>query len=1239
MARGPFQGSWQPNLRPVVVTAPDALVYINGAMELAGCPGCSRTFDINKYITSIQVDLNIDSVPGSASLSLSVPRQTIDDFLFNGNPVITPMMEVEIYAKGYYLLEGIPQYYPIFWGLVTEVNDQYSGGAHTVSINCADILKWWELCKVNVHAGLTTPGAKSKDMLQNIFHGMNPFDIIFTLAQKAFGDVVYGANSLTTSGRQTVPQVTFDVALSDMALYWQDRFARIRNGLMLYGTNGIAVRGDTLESTYQQTGGPGGYRPNNWVSNAVRYGNGGQDQGQMGYDPTDPGVVAFRDTYSNLSIDMWQSEYQTKLELAQAAKEVIGYEFFMDVDGSIVFKPPFYNLNVLPNFPLSWIQDIDVIEWDFSESEAEVVTQIILQGSFAGSKDIGTGQEFNPFSSVVDYHLLRKYGWRSQTYNSEFLGNEMLMFYHGLDLLDRLNSRRHRGTVTIPMRPELRLGFPVYIASKDQIWYVQGISHNLNFGGRATTTLTLTAKRAKFIGINGITTLKLMSMTSGPAPATAAPVTTPGASATGPGNSQSAGNPLPSTAFPYSSRQLSAQAKFQISLGTHPAYLPPINTDVSAVAPDGVNPYEANVMQDPTTGLLVGAPSVVMVYTGSFAGAASVPSNLNSNLGQQNPGQNPMISPTLATQVTATQNTNQTNRSTGQLDQRAEQLREQYITNRYAYGLNSAGRFIYAYDKGGLGSANPSGVIGEILTMPSANCPPDPATQPSGSLFAGSPVALIRPVSDECGYEVIGHYKYGRRVALSDGSLVLTGNTNSAVNIDTQFALGGNLFATLTAQTQGLTTISASAYPNPATAVTQMAPTSLASSGSVTQPDSSAQTPNPTGNQLVGPSGYNALGGPQQVGSPPSVQATQLSSALTLAEMDVQEQGQDPGDPNDVTCPCQLMRIDLAFLNVGYTVSGPGGVGSTIIGSATPDATSLGNSVPGAPVTATLGSSQNPSPLQQSLNNQIQQVQNLQTQLDAVQSRANQIDQVTNPVGWAAAQQTIQQLQNEIDAATATQTDIEQQIQTNASAPNQAGSSGTVPAPTAGSVLAKAEQFLVNLYQALDSPHQQLEQTFRGNYLPGGALNQPANSLNGGASSSAPPLAPPFSPATASALGNPAAIAIAGDSAVNDLSQTWSQFGTQLAAAAQRTQLQQQVASGLAQLSAVQSQISALQQQASATGSSTVGAGGQTLQQQIAALQTQASMLQQQISNAQQQVATLPAPTSTGTPSLTPVTP
>jgi hypothetical protein len=888
MARSPFQGTYQYGIRPTVAMAPDAVVYINGNTDIQGCPSCRKRFDWNKYITSIQVDLSVDSVPGTATISLSIPRHTIDDFFFDGNPIITPMMEVEIYAKGYYLVEGVPQYYPIFWGLITEVNDAYSGGEHTVSLHCADILKWWELCKMNINPAFTAPaGQQGRSLFGNVFFGMNPYDVIWTLAQASFGDVVVGTGSLISLYKEQGGQKqVFDAALSDIMLYWEERFSRIRSNVMLYGVNGTAIRGDSLYEAYRH--GKKGTLGRPFASQAVRSANGGKDGGQMVFDPTDPNVVAFRTQFQNAGqVNFWQSEYQTKLELANAAKEAIGFEFYMDVDGSIVFKPPFYNLDVLSNKPLSWIQDIDIIDWDFSESEAEVVTQVQMQGSFGGSIDYGMPQEVTPFTSVTDYHLLRKYGWRTHTYNSEFLGDPMLMFYHGMDILDRLNSKRHRGSVSIPLRPELRLGFPIYLAPKDQMWYVTGISHNIQFGGRAQTTLALTAKRSKFFAPKGIGTLELS------------------------GWKDSGGKVKPAigsstSGFPYTSKQLSKGGTFNLKIG-EAAQLPPAVSSAQSVGQD--NPYAPLVLRHPKTGKFVGYPNVVMAYTRPFT---PNPDDLSKNKGQKT-GANPMADKKVQANIkkTAAKLSDYLDSALQASDH--DRLREKHLTNRYQYGLNSAGVYVYAYEK--------TKVIGEIVLVPTKNLTVTPETKTK--VFPGS-TAMIRPVSDERGFEVIGHFRYGRGISLRDGNLVGSGSAHEKANVDVQFALSGDLFASLNAQSQGLTSIT-TVYPSPADAVARLQPDELQTAGIINPDTKQAEFVN-TGTNFVDSA---PIGSPEQKGVPSNVEAGQLSRALTLAELTLTK---DLTIPND-TCPCTLGRGDLAFINVGYQVK--------ILKGASPDTSGL----------------------------------------------------------------------------------------------------------------------------------------------------------------------------------------------------------------------------------------------------------------------------------------------------------
>ncbi len=1179
MARGPFQGTFQPNLRPTVVTAPDALVYINGDTGVIGCPQCNRTFDINKFITSVQVDLSVDSVPGSASISLSVPRHTIDDFYFDGNPVVTPMMEIEIFAKGYYLVEGIPQYYPIFWGLVTEVNDAYSAGEHTVSIHCADILKWWELTRMNVNPAYTAPsGQQGRSIFGNVFYGTNPYDVIWSLAQSSFGDVIIGTGSLISLIKEQQQRQTFDSALSDIMLYWEQRFQNIRNNLMLYGTNGVAIRGDTIYQKYSRL--PKGASATSIASSAVRYGNGGPEAGQMVVDVTAANVTAFRTQFNNAGqINFWQSEYQTKLELANAAKEAIGFEFFMDVTGDIVFKPPFYNLDILANKPVSWIQDIDIIDWDFSESEAEVVTQITMQGSYGGNVDYGMPEECTPFTSVTDYHLLRKYGWRPQTLNSEFLGNPQLMFYQGLDTMDRLNSRRHRGTVNIPMRPELRLGFPVYVAPKDQIWYVSGISHNIAFGSRASTTLTLTAKRTKFIAPLGTAVLNLSTVNSAPVPPVSQAAT------------NNSNNP-----FTYTSRQLSQKAVFTLDT-TNAASLPATSASVAA-ASGTKNPYDPVILRHPKTGRIVGYPNVVMVYTRPFAPANS---DLDSNKGQKPPGTNPYSAAKTKQQIASTQTQMDQEISAQTTDLTFDHIKDKYSTNRYQYGLSSAGVYVYAHDT--------SEVIGEILTLPSKNVQVTPVTNPP--LLQTNTTSLIRPVSDERGFEVIGHYRYGRRISLRDGQLVPnpTGGANTAANVDFQLGLGGGLFETLNAQAQGLTAIS-SAYPNPADQIARLQPEDT-QTAAIVNPDGTPQPYSNTGYQFATTA---PLGSTQQAGSA-SVEATTLSRALTLAEMEVREPTQDM---NDTKCPCLLGRSDLAFITYGYSVAN-----SNPIHAATPDNTSLFNQGPGASSSSVPINVGQQQMLQGNVSTIQAQITQLQASLAASQAEVASTDADDNPLGLLAAQQQVTDLQNQITAANASLASANSDLQ-------QVTSAGGSMIPSATQLSSLVNTFLANLYTTLDTPHTQFEKGLRGDYLPGGLSSADPASINP-ATPTSPTLAPPFSPSNRAALGDPNAIALAGSSAVNDLTQTWNTFGSQLKASAQRATLTSQISYNNTQLDQINTQITQLQQQIANTSATVFTPGAQPPATQIAKLQMKAQQLEQQIAQDQQELNLIPAPpTSSG---------
>ena len=920
MARGPFQGNYQPNLRPTVTIAPDAMVFINGETDLLGCPNCKRKFELGKYITSIQVNLDIDSVPGSASISLSVPRHVVDDFYFNGRPIVTTMMEIEIYSKGYYTLEGLPQYYPIFWGMVTEVGSSFSGGEHTVTIQCADILKWWELCRMDINPAFTGASPQlGRSIFGNTLYGTNVYDMIFTLSNMAFGDVIVATGSLTSFSKEESQAATFKSALGDIMQYWSSRFTRIRSNLLLYGVNGIAIRGDSISHSYKSGKAKPGQQS---IANAVRNANGGSAAAQLVFDPTDPGVTAFRTQFPQAGeVNFWQSEYQTKLEIANACKEAVGFEFYMDVTGDIVFKPPFFNLDILSNKPISWIQDIDILDWDFTDSESEVVTQLTIEGNFGGNVDYGFGSEVTPFTSVTDYHLLKKYGWRSHTYPSEFMGDTMRMFYHGLDILDRINCKRNQATITIPHRPELRLGFPVYLAPLDEVWYIRGISHNIQFGSRTTTSLSLTARRQKFIAPRGISTLETGGRIQKKSTNKNSPVV----------NTQT-----DSTSAPPTTRQL-AQTSFKLDLG-EAATVPPVNVDPNV--PESMDPYQPLILRHPKTGKIIGYPNVVMVYSRPYDPRAA-----NSAVSGNRSTPNPMVKKADKSKVATRQKEDSIKKDAQFEVDKFLNAENKYSHNRYSYGLNSAGVYVYAYDVGKS--------ITQFALMPSKNI--EVMKDGSTANFADTgiklenPNTMVRPVSDERGFEVIGHFRYGRGVSLRDGSLVYSpGKMNSSVEVGVQLALAGDLLSTLNAQSRGITAVT-TVYDNPADTVARLTPDDTQSAAALISGQDGLKAPQfvTTASNFVN---VAPLGSSNDKGIPTSVEASQLSRALTLAEMTIRTE-LVPGDPE---CSCMSGRDDLAFINVGYQVSSISQSSSTAGESLQGNNTAQGNNTPSGATNFTL---------------------------------------------------------------------------------------------------------------------------------------------------------------------------------------------------------------------------------------------------------------------------------------------
>lgn len=204
------------------------------------------------------------------------------------------------------------------------------------------------------------------------------------------------------------------------------------------------------------------------------------------------------------NIDTMHTEYQSFLDVCITCRDYIGYEFYMSLEGDIVFKPPFYNLDVKTYRPFV-IKDTDIISYTFSEGD-DVITSYSVQGNM--SQTVQTTGDIQARGTAFDAKLAQQFGIRAQTSDSQMsasVGTRQATFLALLaqNEMDRHNARRFSGSITLVGTPEIKLGYPVYIEPFDTYAYVVDVSHSFNFGSSFQTTITLTAfRRMSVAGAN-----------------------------------------------------------------------------------------------------------------------------------------------------------------------------------------------------------------------------------------------------------------------------------------------------------------------------------------------------------------------------------------------------------------------------------------------------------------------------------------------------------------------------------------------------------------------------------------------------------------------------------------------------------------------------------------------------------------------------------------------------------------
>lgn len=549
----PYAGNWRLNQTQVVKVTPDALVYINGDLTILGCPSCNGRINVQDFITAITVDAGTEPTSHSASLTLSLPKVQGQQLFVDGQNTLRPGLEVHIFMRGYFAVSGQFQhlaypdnpndedrfdltnyasfpYYPVFHGIVTQTSYEYSDGFYTGSVSCASMLHFWQYQNITSNQAFlgarpnNTPGKSS--LFGHNFNNMHPYGIIYTLYRDTAGAA--GAIEFALDEESNLAAVEGGTQLFDqVAMYWEQRFKTRVFSLRMYGVNGQLF--NSVQQAYLTSASNRdvqGLLSNNLysdpetsrsesdpfssrysVAKALGLANGGLDLTYAPFVNSEGDAVnvsildmyAFNQQLPEIgTLPLFETTYQTKMEVAQQVQAVTGYELYQDVDGDLVFKPPFYNLDTSTN-RFYRLEDIDIISISFAEKEPEA-TYITVRGSwFKGLQGVVPNTGVTGKRAVyIDYKLVAQFGWRPASEEVAFTTDPRILFYFGIARMDRLNVDVNSASVTIPWRPELRPGYPVYIPFVDSYYYLTAFSLSFAFGGQCTMSLTLTCRRSKF---------------------------------------------------------------------------------------------------------------------------------------------------------------------------------------------------------------------------------------------------------------------------------------------------------------------------------------------------------------------------------------------------------------------------------------------------------------------------------------------------------------------------------------------------------------------------------------------------------------------------------------------------------------------------------------------------------------------------------------------------------------------
>jgi hypothetical protein len=532
--------------REIIKTAPDVVVFLDGLPYLTNFyindprTGAKQTLvNFNDHVTQFNANYDTDSMVPNCTIQLEVPNyQKYLYFMPGGNNLLQTMAQVQVYAKSYWLsATGDTVYRRVFKGVTSHIGYSDNGKTLEVSIQCQGVMYLLERMQVNIHPSVNT--AHHTGEAPTVFQSRYASGDCFTIIAQAFLDPLrsdmFQIGSLQ-SAYMNKGNPFYDSITRGYMAKWQAILYNMVKDVHVYGPykdnlgDQLALKRDPQWGTADKA-----------KAAAAMAKRQTQTEAQMVTDRTTNIIGTSSSYYGNITqflpfrnvtaLDLTNNVIVNRLDVIREVVKMIDFEAYQDIDGKIIVKPPLYNLDVTNlgtrsgqtntavssshnsntnpltaiypgNNPFVVYLSEILTENETEDQSAIRRTRTTVVGNALRQLGNNYRDDVKPVGEFIDIAKLAKFGLREEPmYQVPWidLGNMPALFAHAAAETARANRGYRTYTFTIPMRPELKLGFPVFIPHRDFYAYIKSIQLNFTIGGTATMTVSCDSIRRRVL--------------------------------------------------------------------------------------------------------------------------------------------------------------------------------------------------------------------------------------------------------------------------------------------------------------------------------------------------------------------------------------------------------------------------------------------------------------------------------------------------------------------------------------------------------------------------------------------------------------------------------------------------------------------------------------------------------------------------------------------------------------------